>query len=69
MAHAINLNADAHYVEQPGVFARLRQSFAAYTEYLTTCEQLSALSDRQLADMGISRLSIREIARTSVAAS
>ena len=69
MAHAINLNADAHYVEQPGVFARLRQSLADYREYLATYEELSALSDRQLADMGISRLNIREIARASVSAS
>ena len=38
MAHAINLNVDAHYVEQPGLFARLRQSFADYREYLATYE-------------------------------
>ena len=69
MAHAINLNAHAHHVEQPGVFVRLRQRFADYREYLATSEQLSALSDRQLADMGISRLSISEIARASVSAS
>ena len=69
MAHAITLNAHIHYVEQPGVFARLRQSLAAHGEYLATCEQLHALSDRHLADMGISRLNIREIARASVAAS
>jgi hypothetical protein len=29
MAHAINLNAYADYDEQPGIFARLRQSFTA----------------------------------------
>ena len=52
MAHAINLNAAAHYVEQPSVFARLRQSFADYREYLATYEELNALSGRQLA-MGI----------------
>ena len=69
MAHAINLNAGAHYVEQPGVFARLRQSLADYREYLATYEELNALSGRQLTDMGISRLNIREIARASVAAS
>ena len=69
MAHAINLDAAAHYVEQPGIFARLRQSFAGYREYLATSEELNALSGRQLADMGISRPSIREIARASVAAS
>ena len=36
MAHAINLNVNAHYVEQPSLFARLRQSFADYREYLAT---------------------------------
>jgi uncharacterized protein YjiS (DUF1127 family) len=56
----------ATHVEQPGIFARLRQSFAAYREYLATCEELGALSDRQLVDMGASRLSIREIAHASV---
>jgi uncharacterized protein YjiS (DUF1127 family) len=66
MAYAINLNADAAYVEQPSLFARLRQSFADYREYLATYEELNALSDRQLADMGISRLNIREIARAAV---
>jgi uncharacterized protein YjiS (DUF1127 family) len=69
MAHAINLNAAAPYVEQPSVFARLRQSLADYLEYLATYEELNALSGRQLADMGISRLSIREVARASVFAS
>jgi uncharacterized protein YjiS (DUF1127 family) len=69
MAHAINLNAAAHYVEQPSFFTRLRQSFADYRKYRTTYEELNALSGRQLADMGISRLNIREIARASVSAS
>ena len=66
MAHAINLNAEAAYVEQPGLFARLRQSFADYREYLATYEELSALSDHRLADIGLSRLNIREIARAAV---
>ena len=69
MAHAINLNVNAHYVEQPSLFARLRQSFANYRAFLATYEELSALSGRQLADMGISRLSIRKIARASVSTS
>ena len=69
MAHALNLNAAGRYVEQRSVFARLRQSFADYLEYLATYEELNALSGRQLTDMGISRLNIREIARASVAAS
>ena len=66
MAHAINLNAEAAYVELPGLFARLRRSFADYREYLATYEELSALSDRQLADIGLSRLNIRELARAAV---
>ena len=66
MAHAINLNVNAHYVEQPSPFVRLRQRFADYREYLATSEQLSALSDRQLADMGVSRPNLCEIARASV---
>ena len=66
MAHAINLNVDARYVEQPGLFARLRQSFADRQEFLATYEMLNALTDRQLADFGVSRPSIREIARASV---
>ena len=52
MAHAINLNVDARYVEQPGLFARLRQSFADRQEFLATYEMLNALTDRQLADFG-----------------
>ena len=36
---------------------------------LLTYEELNPLSGRQLADMGISQLSIREIARASVSAS
>ena len=59
MAHAINLNAEAAYVERPGLFACLRQSFADYREYLATYAELSALSDHQLADIGLSRLNIR----------
>lgn len=59
MTHAINLNADAAYVEQSGLFARLRQSFADYREYLAASEELSAPNDRQLTDIGHSRRNIR----------
>ena len=66
MAHAINLNAYADYAEQPGIFARLRQSFADYRKYLATYDELNALSDRELADIGLSRLDVRDIAQDSV---
>ena len=65
-ARAINLNAYADYDEQPGIFARLRQSFADGRQYLATYNELNALSDRELADIGLSRLSIRDIALEAV---
>lgn len=49
-----------------GITARLRQVFADYRLYRKTLAELESLSDRELADLGISRLSIREIARESV---
>jgi uncharacterized protein YjiS (DUF1127 family) len=66
MAHAINLNAYADYDEQSGIFARLRQAFAAHREYLATYDELNALNDRDLADIGLSRLNVRDVARASV---
>jgi uncharacterized protein YjiS (DUF1127 family) len=52
MAHAINLNVYADTTEQPGIFGRLRQSFADHRKYLATYDELNALSDRELADLG-----------------
>jgi len=66
MAHAINLNAYADATEQPGIFARLRQSFADHRKYLTTYDELNALSDRELADLGLSRHNVRDVAREAV---
>ena len=66
MAHAINLNAYADYAEQPGIFARLRQSFVDHRKYLATYDELNSLNDRELADLNLSRLNIRDIAREAV---
>jgi uncharacterized protein YjiS (DUF1127 family) len=66
MAHAINLNTYADYAEQPGVFARLRQAVADHRAYLATYDELNALSDRELADLGLSRLNVRDVAREAV---
>jgi uncharacterized protein YjiS (DUF1127 family) len=63
MAHVINLNDYADYAEQPSLFARLRQSCADYRKYLATYGELNALNDRELADLGLSRLNVRDIAR------
>ena len=44
MAHASNLNVYADYVEEPGIFARLRQAIADQRAYLATYEELDALA-------------------------
>ena len=66
MAHAITLNAYADTADQPGIFARLRQAFADHREYIAMCSELNGLTDRELADLGLSRLSIRDVARRAV---
>jgi uncharacterized protein YjiS (DUF1127 family) len=66
MAHAITLNDYAAPAE--GFFARLRRTFADYRVFLQTRDELQALSDRELADLGIARLNIDEVARGAVRA-
>jgi uncharacterized protein YjiS (DUF1127 family) len=63
MAHASYPNTYAHSSEPPGILARLRQALAKHRAYWATCEELNALSDRELADLGLSRLAIRDVAR------
>lgn len=65
MAHAINLNAFADYHEQPGIFTRLHQSFADHRKYLATCG-LNSLNHRELADIGLSRLIVCDVAREAI---
>ena len=66
MAHAISLNDYAGHAEQPGIFARLRQAIADQRAYLATYGELNALTDRDLADLGLSRLNVRDVAREAV---
>jgi uncharacterized protein YjiS (DUF1127 family) len=66
MAHAITLNHYADHAEQPGLLARLRQSLADHRAYRATVEELQALDDRGLADLGLNRSDIRAPARASV---
>ena len=49
-----------------GFMARLRQVFAQYRLFRQTVDELEKLNDRELADLGISRLQIGDIARESV---
>ena len=49
-----------------GLIARLRQAWSDYRQYSSTVAELQLLSDRELADLGIHRSSISEIAHKSV---
>jgi uncharacterized protein YjiS (DUF1127 family) len=49
-----------------GFFAGVRKAFADYRLYRQTLAELDALSNRELRDLGLSRLSIRQVAYDSV---
>lgn len=66
MAHVINFNDFAPSAPAPSLIARLRQAYADFRAYLATTGELKALSDRELADLGLSRLSVEDVAREAV---
>lgn len=47
------------------IIQNIRAKLAEYSRYSATVRELQALSDRELADLGISRHSIREVARAA----
>lgn len=49
-----------------GFLAGVRKAFADYRLYRQTLAELDGLTDRELRDLGLSRLSIRDVARDSV---
>ena len=49
-----------------GLWARLSKRLADNQLYRQTLDELDALSDRDLADLGLSRMQIREVAHESV---
>ena len=49
-----------------GLWARLGKRLADYRLYRQTLDELDALSDRELADLGLSRLQVRDVAYESV---
>ena len=51
-----------------GLFARLESRIAYWRRYRATVSQLDDLTDRQLADIGISRGNIAAVARTAARA-
>lgn len=67
MAQAVHYSAEARaYNAGEGFIARLRKSYDDYRLYRATVNELSQLSDRDLADLGISRYDIVAIGRESV---
>lgn len=66
MTHANDLTAYADTTDKPGIFVRLRQTFADRRKYMATYDEINVLSDRELADLDLSRQCVREIARKAV---
>jgi len=64
MAHAINLNAYAP--ARPGLVARLRTALADHREFTRTRDELAAMSDAELSDIGLSRHNVRDVAYEAV---
>ena len=46
-----------------GLLAQVKASFARRAVYMQTVRELDALTDRELADLGISRLDVPTLAR------
>tara|TARA_R110000787_G_scaffold139138_1_gene252816 strand:+ start:1430 stop:1651 length:222 start_codon:yes stop_codon:yes gene_type:complete len=57
----VGLNADRAFFHR--TFEQLRAAFARHKVYRSTVNELSALSDRSLGDLGIARGAIKRVAR------
>jgi|SwirhirootsSR1_FD_contig_31_1652780_length_357_multi_2_in_0_out_0_1 uncharacterized protein YjiS (DUF1127 family) len=66
MANVITLDHYSRPAADAGLIGRLRKAYADFRSFVATSAELEALSDRELADLGISRLSVRDIAREAV---
>ena len=66
MAHVATYDLSAPDIGGAGWLARARKALADRRAYLRTLDELSALTDRELADLGIARFAIRDVARASV---
>jgi uncharacterized protein YjiS (DUF1127 family) len=63
MTHVLTYERDAADYGGAGWLGRWRKAIADWRSYRQTYEELEALSDRELADLGLSRHSIRDVAR------
>jgi uncharacterized protein YjiS (DUF1127 family) len=67
MAHAMTHTYDTGIAGGLGRWLeRLHSRHAAHRLYRNTLSELEALNDRELGDLGLSRLVIRDVARESV---
>jgi uncharacterized protein YjiS (DUF1127 family) len=66
MAHAISYFDYADHAAQPGILARLQQALADHRAYRAIRDELDAMRDRDLADIGLSQLNVRDTARAAV---
>lgn len=65
MAHVLHLDHLNHAQPRPklpGLLAELRQAFADLRAYRAVADELGAFSDADLADIGLSRHNIRDVA-------
>lgn len=63
MAHVLNTNiaSSSLFARLRGVAENARTSWALYKEYKRTYDELDALTDRDLADIGIRRCDIADL--------
>ncbi|GAA3854416.1 DUF1127 domain-containing protein [Celeribacter arenosi] len=61
-ANDIRTATPAYAARSNGFFATLAERFARYRVYRETVNELEALSDRDLADLGLSRATVKAVA-------
>lgn len=68
MAHVLNTNiASSSFVARlRDAIEQARSSWALYNEYKSTYNELASLTDRDLADIGVRRCDIADLARSHV---
>jgi uncharacterized protein YjiS (DUF1127 family) len=64
MAHAITLN-DYAAPAATSLFARIARAISDYRIFRETLNELEALNDRELADVGITRYNVAAVARSA----
>ena len=62
MTYVNDVQTVAQTEKASGFFASLVERFARYRVYRTTVNELSTLSNKELADLGLSRSGIRSVA-------